>query len=81
MELFAEGGVTIQLARTLNALGSSPGQRVIFAARKERLREAIRLLKPLEDRGTLVESQRILAQVLLGQHRLEEAERLALDAA
>ena len=79
-ELFAEGGVTIQLARTLNALGLVAWTKGDLRRAEERLREAIRLLKPLEDRGTLVESQRILAQVLLGQHRLDEAERLALDA-
>ena len=44
------------------------------------LRDAIRALKPLEDRGTLVESQRLLAQVLLEEGNLDEAERLALDA-
>ena len=43
---------------------------------EETLREAIRILKPIEDRGTLVESQRLLAQVLLDQGRLDEAERL-----
>ena len=43
-------------------------------------REAIRVLKPLGDRGTLVESQRLLAQVLLAQGRLDEAERLALES-
>ena len=32
------------------------------------------------DRGTLVESQRLLSQVLLDQGRVDEAERLALDA-
>ncbi len=44
------------------------------------LREAIRVLKPLGDRGTLVESQRLLAQVLLAQGRLDDAERFALEA-
>ena len=43
------------------------------------LAEAIRVLKPLGDRGTLVESQRLLAQVLLGQGRLDDAERFALE--
>ena len=47
---------------------------------EETLREAIRLLKPIQDRGTLVESQRLLAQVLLDQGRLDEAERFALEA-
>jgi ATP/maltotriose-dependent transcriptional regulator MalT len=45
------------------------------------LREASRLLKPLEDRGTLVETQRMLAQVLLSQGKVDEAERYALEAA
>jgi tetratricopeptide (TPR) repeat protein len=44
------------------------------------LREAIKMLKPLEDRGTLVESQRTLAEVLLEQGKLEEAERYALES-
>src|SRR5205823_6054973 len=44
------------------------------------LREAIRLLKPLEDRGALCESQRGLAEVLIRQSRLDEAERVALEA-
>ena len=47
---------------------------------EEILREAIRVLKPLGDRGTLVESQRLLAQVLLDQGRLDDAERFALEA-
>jgi ATP/maltotriose-dependent transcriptional regulator MalT len=38
------------------------------------------MLKPLGDRGYLCESQRILAEVLLGQGKVEEAERLALEA-
>jgi tetratricopeptide (TPR) repeat protein len=38
------------------------------------------MLKPLGDRGVLVESQRMLAQVLLEQGKLDEAERVALEA-
>ena len=50
-------------------------------ARAERLlREAIRVLKPLEDRGTLCESQRALADALTAQGKLDEAERTALAA-
>ena len=44
------------------------------------LREAIRILKPLGDRGTLVETQRQLAEVLLELGRVDEAERYALQA-
>jgi len=43
-------------------------------------REAIRILKPLEDRGTLCEVQRFLAEVLLGQDKVDEAEMYALRA-
>ena len=44
------------------------------------LRDAIRLLKPLEDRGALCESQRALAEVLIRKGKLDEAERLAVEA-
>ena len=37
-------------------------------------------MKPLEDRGTLCEVQRFLAEVLLDQGRLDEAELYALKA-
>src|SRR4029450_2858899 len=45
-----------------------------------RFRDAIRILKPLEDRGTLCESQRGLAQVLVSLKKIDEAERYALEA-
>ncbi len=78
--LFAESGVTLHHARTVNALGRVAWRRADLRRAEELFREAIRTLKPLEDRGTLVESQRMLAQVLLEQGRLEEAERFALEA-
>jgi tetratricopeptide (TPR) repeat protein len=47
--------------------------------RAERLfRDSIRILAPLEDRATLCESQRGLAQLLAAEGRLDEAERYAL---
>jgi len=47
----------------------------------ERLfRESIRILAPLEDRATLCETQRSLAELLLELGRLDEAERFALTA-
>jgi class 3 adenylate cyclase/tetratricopeptide (TPR) repeat protein len=50
-------------------------------ARAERLfRESIRVLAPLEDRATLCESQRGLAQLLVEMGRVGEAERYALAA-
>src|SRR6185503_11461268 len=44
------------------------------------LRESIRLLAPMRERGTLCESQRYLAQLLLEQGRIDEAEKFALAA-
>jgi ATP/maltotriose-dependent transcriptional regulator MalT len=43
-------------------------------------REAVRMLTPIGDRGYLCESQRVLAEVLVRQRQLEEAERYALEA-
>jgi ATP/maltotriose-dependent transcriptional regulator MalT len=36
------------------------------------------MLAPMQERGTLCESQRLLAQVLLAQGRIDEAEKFAL---
>ncbi len=80
LALFAESGISLSSARTLNGLGRVAWAKGDLRRAEERFREAIRILMPLQDRGTLVESQRMLAQVLLAQGRTEEAERLALDA-
>lgn len=80
LALFAESGISLSSARTLNGLGRVAWAKGELRRAEERFREAIRILMPLQDRGTLVESQRMLAQVLLAQGRIEEAERLALDA-
>ena len=48
-----------------------PGRWRDLERAEEILREAIRILKPIQDRGTVVESQRMLAQVLLEQGRLD----------
>ena len=50
------------------------------AKAERQLRESIRILKPLEDRGSLCESQRLLAEILLDGGKIEEAERFALEA-
>src|SRR5207244_10929354 len=50
-------------------------------AKAEKLfRESIRVLAPMQERGTLCESQRLLAQLLLAEGRVEEAEKYALAA-
>jgi tetratricopeptide (TPR) repeat protein len=44
------------------------------------MREAVRMLRALGDRGYLCESQRLLAELLTRRGKLEEAERYALEA-
>src|SRR6266545_3013172 len=78
--LFEETGDAWMLGRTLNSLASAAQQRNDEAAEERFLRDAIRLLKPLEDRGALCESQRALAEVLIRKGKLDEAERVAVEA-
>lgn len=76
----AEAGAAWALGRVLNYLAWTAWRKG-EPARAERLfRESIRILVPLEDRATLCESQRSLAQLLVEQGKLDEAERLALAA-
>jgi ATP/maltotriose-dependent transcriptional regulator MalT len=79
-ELFAEAGATTTAARALNWLALVHWRKGDLAGAEKLLREAIGMLKPLQDRGTLVETQRTLAQVLLGQGKVAEAERYALES-
>jgi predicted ATPase/class 3 adenylate cyclase len=44
------------------------------------LREALRILSRIGDRGRLCEAQRLLAQTLVTQGKLDEAERVALQS-
>ena len=78
--LFAEVGDVWMQGRVLNGLAWAAEKQHDDATAERRLREAIRLLKPLEDRGALCESQRALAEVLIRRGRLDEAERIALEA-
>jgi class 3 adenylate cyclase/ATP/maltotriose-dependent transcriptional regulator MalT len=79
-ELFSQSGHAWALARVHNARAWVEWKAGDLAAAERRFRDAIRILKPLEDRGTLCESQRGLAQVLVAKGKLEEAERYALEA-
>ena len=78
--LLDEAGAAWSLARTLEMLGWVAWRRADVAAAEQHFREAIRVLKPLEDRAVLCEVQRGLAQLLIELGRLGEAERLALAA-
>jgi class 3 adenylate cyclase/tetratricopeptide (TPR) repeat protein len=78
--LFMEAGATASAARVLNSLALVRWQKGDLTGAEQLLRKAIGMLKPIQDRGTVVESQRSLAQVLLELGRVEEAERYALEA-
>jgi tetratricopeptide (TPR) repeat protein len=76
----AEAGAAWSLGRTLNFAGHVAREKGDFVKAERLFRESIRILAPLEDRGTLCESQRSLAELLLAQGRTDEAERFALAA-
>ena len=79
-EHLSEAGAAWSLGRTLN-FAAWVARHQGDARRSERLfRESIRVLAPLEDRATLCESQRGLAELLLADGRVDEAERFALAA-
>ena len=78
--LYTEAGSAWELGRIIMFL-AWVAKRKGDLPRAERLaRESIRTLKPLEDRGALCEAQRALAEVLVAQGKLDEAERHALAA-
>jgi tetratricopeptide (TPR) repeat protein len=79
-EHLSEAGAAWSLGRTLN-YSAWVARYQGDAGRAERLfRESIRVLAGLEDRATLCESQRALAELLLAEGRIDEAERWALAA-
>ena len=78
--LFEESGVASMLGRVLYRLAVVAWYQDDLDRAERLSRESIRTLTPLEDRGTLCESQRRLAEVLLGKGRLDEAERYAVAA-
>ena len=79
-EHLAEAGAAWSLGRALN-FAAWVARHQGEPARAERLfRESIRILAPLEDRATLCESQRGLAELLVAEGRVDEAERFALAA-
>src|SRR5918995_1952331 len=79
-ELFSQSGNQWALARVNNQFGWVARRQGDLQTADRRFRDAIRILKPLEDRGTLCESQRGLAQVLVSLKKIDEAERYALEA-
>ena len=79
-EHLSEAGAAWSLGRTLNFSAWVARQQGDLARAERLFRESIRVLAPLEDRATLCESQRGLAELLLTAGRVDEAERFALAA-
>ena len=79
-EHLAEAGAAWSLGRTLNFAAWTARHKGELTKAERLFRESIRILAPLEDRATLCETQRSLAELLLATGRVDEAERFALAA-
>ena len=79
-EYLAEAGAAWALGRTLNYAAWTAWHKGDTKRAEKLFRESVRVLTPLEDRATLCESQRSLAQLLIELGKLAEAERFALAA-
>jgi tetratricopeptide (TPR) repeat protein len=80
LELYSEAGAAAAIGQVGKSLGWLAWENGDPGRAEKLLRESIRQLTPLQDRGTLCESQRLLAQLLLASGRVDEAEQLALAA-
>jgi len=80
LDLFRETGSASGIAWTSRQLGRLTWETGDPGRGEKLLRESIRVLAPMKERGTLCESQRLLAQLLLAEGRVEEAEKYALAA-
>ena len=80
LELYREAASVSDIAWTSRHLGIVAWKMGERERAEKLLRESIRLLAPMRERGTLCESQRYLAQLLLEQGRIDEAEKYALAA-
>jgi tetratricopeptide (TPR) repeat protein len=79
-EIFAELGNTPREAMAVMMVGRAAfGQGELDRAEKH-LRDAVRSLKGADNRGSLCEAQRALSMTLAEQGRIDEAERVALEA-
>jgi class 3 adenylate cyclase/tetratricopeptide (TPR) repeat protein len=79
-EHLSEAGAAWVLGRTLNFAAWVAREQGDLTRAERIFRESIRVLAPLEDRATICESQRGLAELLLAEGRVDEAERFALAA-
>jgi class 3 adenylate cyclase/tetratricopeptide (TPR) repeat protein len=78
--LYDEAAVAGALGRVLYRLAVVAWHQGDLALSERLSRDSIRTLSPLEDRGTLCEAQRWLAEVLLANGKLDDAARYAEEA-
>ena len=79
-ELFDEIGVAPDAARSRQLEGVALWRAGDSERAETLVRETVRTLLSLQERGKIVEAQRTLAEIVLGQGHVEEAERWALSA-
>lgn len=78
LDLYRETASVPEIAWTSRQLAQVAWETGNPAKAEKLFRESIRLLAPMKERGTLCESQRLLAQLLLAEGRVDEAEKFAL---
>jgi tetratricopeptide (TPR) repeat protein len=80
LDLYREVGFAAGIAWGFKHLGTLAWKRGDLVQAKERYHEAVKILKKLGDRAYLCEVQRSLAELLVDDGRIDEAERFALEA-
>ncbi len=78
LDLYRETASVSEIAWTSRQLAQVAWKTGNLVKAEKLFRESIRLLAPMRERGTLCESQRLLAQLLLAEGRIDEAEKYAL---
>ena len=79
-ELFDETGAAPDSARARQLEGVAVWRAGDVDRAEQLVREAVRTLLSVQERGKIVEAQRTLAEIVLAQGHVEEAERWALSA-
>jgi class 3 adenylate cyclase/tetratricopeptide (TPR) repeat protein len=80
LEIFEEIGAAGRYGWTLANLASVYCQRGDLPLAEKTFREAVRRLRKTHEQGFLVEAERGLAEVLVDQGKVDEADRLVADA-
>ena len=79
-DLFDETGASPDAARARQLEGVAVWREGDLDRAEQLVREAVRILLSVQERGKIVEAQRTLAEIVLAQGHVEEAERWALSA-